>query len=490
MLDMFGSLEPGINPDGTGGMYGGTLGQFNDASSLLKAITGDGGTDSAALTGGAALRRESLEATLISITSKEKNYKAWQTIAQSRATAFVDEWSRLTDLGGFYEGGAAQTELAAIAESTGAYNRETDKVKLLASRRLVGIGAEMQSQNGLVSAVAQETQNGTRELLRNANWLAYHGDKACNATEFDGLATILEREGFVIDLEGKTIPADASPIREAAADVAGVGKFGELDTYYCSHLVQVDLNNNLSPSFRIGLDSSPKSNIALGATVEQIETGFGQIKRQNDPFIQESLPPWIARSDASPARAAAAAITPPDSATGVAAPDVDSKFKAAHAGNYYYAIEAGNERGRSATLVKTAAVSVDAGDKVTVTIVPDVASDSTYYVIHRSRLNGTNANGDFREIARIPKLAVGDTVFVDLNQSIPGTSKMFLTQNTEDVICFRRLNPLSKFPLFPTNQLIITWAMFWFLYLRVATPERCYMLKNILPSGAKWRPFN
>jgi len=488
MLDLFG--EPGINADGSGGMHGGDLGQYNEASALLKAISGDGGTDHALLTGGAALRRESLEASLISITSKEKNYKAWNTISQSRATAFVDEWSRITDNGGFYEGGAAQAELDAILESTGEYAREFDKVKLLASRRTVGVGAEIQSQNGLISAIAQETQNGTRELLRNMNWLAYFGDKSVSAVEYDGLATILEREGFVIDMEGKTIPADASPIREAAADVAGVGKFGELDTYYCSHLVQVDLNNNLNPSFRIGLDSQPKTSIALGATVELVETGFGQIRRQNDPFIQESLPPWIARSDASPARAAAAAIVPPTSASGAPTADAASKFAAGHAGNYYYAVEAANARGRSATLVKTAAVTVAAGEKVTLTIVPDGASDSTNYVIHRSRLNGTNGDADFREIARVPKAASGDTTFVDLNESIPGTSKMFLTQNTEDVVAFRRLNPLSKFNLFPTNQLITTWAMFCFLYLRVATPEKCFMIKNILPSGAKWRPFN
>lgn len=463
-------------------------GMARGAEDFYKALQAGHGTDHAALTGGAALRRESLEASILVTIQKNQHFVLFNKLAQSPAISTVDEWTTQTDVGGV-PGSGAVGELVDIPENTGTYTRNVGLVKFLKDRRRVSVEAEVQSQNGLASAIARETDNGTRKLLTDCEWLAFYGNAACNSAEFDGLKTLLEARGgdAVYDLRGQPLSADAKELIDSARYVWDQGQWGMATDLFCSPMVKADLNLKLDPAHRVVLGANPAA-ITKGANVTKIETGFGVLDVNTDPFIQESGMPYTARGGNYAALVSSAGVTPVTSVTNAAAVNASSQFLAAHAGNYYYAVEAGNASGRS-TLVKSLVVAVAAGESVTVTIDPDAASNATYFVVYRSRRNGTNADADFREVARIAANALANVNYVDHNQNIPGTSIAPILTMQEDAITLRRLLPMTRFPLFPSTKAEHTWAQLLFVYLRVGKINQHRLLKNILPSSATWLPF-
>jgi hypothetical protein len=58
-----------------------------------------------------------------------------------------------------------------------------------------------------------------------------------------------------------------------------------------------------------------------------------------------------------------------------------------------------------------------------------------------------------------------------------------------DAINWRQLLPMTKFALYPTNAAVIPWAQLLFGYLRIAKRQQHIVIKNIVPTGALWKPF-
>jgi hypothetical protein len=184
-------------------------------------------------------------------------------------------------------------------------------------------------------------------------------------------------------------------------------------------------------------------------------------------------------------------VVAPASVTAAMASDAASKFGAAHAGLYYYAAAPISKDGHG-NITKSTQTTVAAGEKVTLTIAPGVSNNATGFIIYRSNLNGSNADGNFREMARIAADGQNNVTYVDLNRDIPGTSMAFILNMVPGMaaLTVRRLLPMMKFPLYPSSTAEILWAQLIFFALRVAKPTQHVILKNILPRTASWRPFN
>lgn len=459
------------------------------ASEFYKSLQAGYGTDHQGLTGGAALRRESLEASLVTTVQKNEHFVIWRKLPQGSATATVDEFSKLTDIGGV-PGSSANAEMDDIPESTGTYGRETALVKFLMDRRKVSVVAEIQATNGLGSAIARETDNGSKKLLTDANWFCYYGRAGCVSAEFDGLEYILETRGgdSVIDLRGQPITANAKEFIEAAARIWGYANWGRATDYFASPAVQADIDMKLDPAHRVLLNNNAQS-IMVGAPVRGINTTMGPIMANVDPFLQETQSPYSVRGTAYAAMVTGSGILPVTSVAGVAATNASSQFLTAHAGNYYYAVEGQGVNGKRSTLVKSAQVAVAAGKSVTVTVTPQASHGATCFAIYRSRRNGTDADADFREVIRIPADGDNPVTYVDHNQKVPGTSIVPVLTINEDAITMRRLLPQTRFPLFPTTKAEHVWAQLLFCYLRVAKPNQHVLIKNVLPSSQTWQPF-
>lgn len=479
-------------PDVANGQVAGGLMGGSEVEALQKALTAGYGTDVSALTGGSALRVQSLDKTMKSTIQDNDQFKLFNELSKSGATATVDEWTERSSVGGFL-GGTTNTETGTIAAANGDYKRRVGLVKYLMTRAEVSLVSTLGTN--IASSKAVEAQAAALRLLTDAEYLCFEGDSDVVATEFDGIfAQIADgvADGSVdtaniINADGGSL-ASINSLNAAAAQIAGYGNFGKPTHLFMSLLTQADFDNGLDPAFRVALDNAPNS-IMLGTPVSGIRTSHGNIKTVNDVFIRDEAlqTPFQVRYSAlatantgmKPTLASVVA------ATGTAA----NKFTAERAGNYYYMVTGVSMAGESDGVL-SAQTAVTAGQKVTVTITASGGATETGYAIYRSRLNGTSTASDLRLVKRIPKTG-SSTVFVDENLDIPGSTKGYVLNMapSADAIAWRQLLPMMEFQLYPTSQPVLPWAQLLFGYLRLAKRKQHAVIKNIVPSGALWKPF-
>lgn len=473
----------------------------SDLDALQKALSAGYGTDMSTLTGGAALRIQSLDTTMQATIQENPDFKLFNRLPKPKAGATVDEWTEMNSVGGFL-GGTTNTETGNIAAATGSYNRRVGLVKYLMTQRQVSLVQTL--QNAIADSEATEYTNGALQLLTDAEYLSFEGDSSVIPTEFDGIyaqmvhgvAAGIVDGGNIIDARGGAMTSVAL-INKAAAKIAGFGNFGRPTDLFCSLLAQADFDTGLAPAFRVALNDVPNGGTELGTPVVGIRTSHGNVANQPDVFVRDSelKQPF---EIGYPAVAASQAGIAPTAVTGTPASNASSLFSAAQAGNYYYLVTGTNAAGQS-TGVVSAQVAVSAGQAVTLSITQSSGQAETGYVIYRSRLNGGNSKAgsvvgqgsDFREMVRIPKTGA-TTVYVDLNYDIPGTTKAFVLNMARGAtaITWRQLLPMIKFPLYPTTSAVIPWAQLLFGYLRISKLRQHAVIKNILPNNEVWRPFN
>jgi hypothetical protein len=467
---------------------------MDEVEALQKALTAGYGTDVSTFSGGSALRIQSLDTTMKSTIQTNDQFKLFNNLPKPKATATVDEWTERNGIGGFL-GGTTNTETGTIREAGGSYNRRVGLVKYLMTKASVSLISTL--GNNLASSETVENEAAALRLLTDCEFLSFEGDSTVVPTEFDGIFHQLEDGitnsqvdgGNIVDCQGLSL-ASIHKLNLAAAQIAGFGNFGRPTHIYCSQQVQADFDNNLDPAFRVPLPNIAHGGLMLGAPVSGIRTSHGDIAMVNDVFVRDE-PLQYPFDIAYPAVATAnAALQPASAVPGSPASDANSMFTALHAGNYYYAVAGLTADGQSTALV-TAQVAIAAGQKVAITITKSAGNLETGYAIYRGRLNGTNALADMRLVRRIPK-AGNTTIWTDYNKDMPGTSKAYVLNMGAgaDAIAWRQLMPMLKFQLYPTDAAILPWSQLLFGFLRIAKRRQHVVLKNIVPSGAVWRPFN
>lgn len=468
-----------------------------EASSVVlqefaKALTAGYGSDVAALTGGGALRIQSLDKTMQATIQENRHFALFNELAKTSAGATVDEWTEQSGIGGFL-GGSTNTETGTIAESTGAYARRVGLVKYLMTKRQVSLVSTL--GNNLASSETIEQQAGAKQLLTDAEYLCFEGDSAVVPTEFDGImAQMLAGinagqvdSGNVLDAFGQSL-ASINLVNLAAQQVSRRDNFGRPTHIFMSQQVQADFDTGLDPAFRVPLPNVDSGGLKLGAPVIGIRTSWGDIKTIPDVFINDgdqAVPFEVSYS----ALATANTANKPASVALATASDTASKFGAAHAGLYYYLVTGITAAGQSDGRISSQQ-AIGAGEKCTLTITASAGNAETGYAIYRSRKGGTNTPSDFRLIGRIAK-AGATTPFVDYNRDIPGTTKAYILNlsSGDHAINWRQLLPMLRFPLYPTSSAVIPWAQLMFGYLRMTKRRHHAVIKNILPNGAQWKPF-
>lgn len=466
---------------------------FGDVAELRKALEAGYGTDVSTLTGGGALRIQSLEKTMMATIQENKHFALFNELAKTNAGATVDEWTEQSSVGGRL-GGSTNTETGTIQAAQGQYNRRVGMVKYLMTRREVSFVQTL--QNAIADAEATEAQAGALQLLTDAEFLSFEGNSAVVPTEFDGIDAQLA-DGVaigqvsgdnVLDAQGASL-ASIDLVNRAAAHIAGYGNFGTPTHIFQSQLTQADFDTGLDPAFRVPLTDVPGGGISLGAPVVGIRTSWGNIKTVADVFIRDERQKTPLEVTAPALATASAGLKPSSVTVDAAANDASSQFTAARAGNYYYLVTGINAAGESTGTI-SAQVAVAAGKKAVLTITASAGGQETGYVIYRSRLNGTNAPADFRQMVRIPK-AGATTTYTDLNRDIPGSTSAYILNMAPgaQAITWRQLLPMLKFPLYPTVSAVVPWAQLMFGYLRISKRRHHVRVKNIVPNGAQWRPF-
>ena len=495
MLDQ--AMIPAIT-NGAGGVTG-VIG-LEQFAELQKALTVGYGTDSSTFVGGTAFRIQSLDKTMMATIQENKHFRLFNELAKSGATATVDEWTEMSQVGGF-PGGSTNSETGSIAQFTGSYARRVGLVKYLMTQRQVSFVSTL--GNNIVAAEAVEAQAGAKQLLTDAEYLSFEGNSSIVPTEFDGIyyqlaagiTAGLVDAANIQDARGQPL-ASISLVNNAAAQVSAFNNFGQPTHIFCSQLTQADFDTNLDPAFRVPLTNVPGGGIQIGSPVKGIRTSWGDVANMPDVFIRDSQQQQ-AFELLYPTVAAANAFTPASAPTAATASNTASQFTGVAVGHYYYFVTGINAAGQSVGIA-TADVNVASGYGVTLTIPKSASGQETGYVIYRSNVNPANAawatflNSGVRYMDRVAYAGGATTTYVDLNANIPGTTMAYILNMTpgDQAIAWRQLLPMLKFPLYPTVSAVIPWAQLLFGYLRITKRRQHAIIKNILPNGATFRPFN
>jgi hypothetical protein len=474
------------------------MGQLDE---LQKALTAGYGTDVATLTGGGALRIQSLDATMQATIQQNEDFRLFNRLAKPHAGATVDEWTEMNSVGGFL-GGTTNTETGVINPFTGSYNRRTGLVKYLMTQRQVSLVQTL--QGAIADSEAIEYSNGALQLLTDAEYLCFEGDSTVVPTEFDGIYAQITAgitagqvdPRNVIDAKATSLN-NISLVNTAAAHIRGYGNFGRPTDIFMSLMTQADFDTGLDPAFRVPLPNVPNGGLEIGAPVTGIRTSHGNVKTNDDIFIRDEELKQPFEVSFSALATANDGLKPANVVPGSPTANTSSMFTASQAGNYYYLVTGTNAAGQSTGFV-SAQVAVTAGTRVPIVITRSTGAAETGYVIYRSQLGGGNSvagsvaglGSDFREMVRIP-VAGATTTWYDYNAEIPGTAKAYILNMTAGAtaITWRQLLPMVKFPLYPTSSAVIPWAQLLFGYLRISKRRHHVIIKNILPNGNVWRPF-
>lgn len=412
--------------------------QLGDVQALLKALEAqEGVTDVANLIDVGALQPQSLEGTLALLTFQEKHLVLWKDIPKGMAQSTLEEYSVQLGYGMSSSGWVQQMESALEADAS--FAREYAIMKF--QRQMW----KFSDIAGIVRAITPveraQKQAAALRCMRNMNRSLYSGDSDFVSESIDGFEKTIVNNGstnHVIDLRG-TDPTQQD-FREGAELI--VANYGSADgaNLYLSPGAQTTLDQILDNNLRvnIGQGQAAGGKLSIGYGVNRINTSFGSLVPKVDiflageydgktvPKIADPSNPRVLIEGATSDRAPA---TPSIAVTTQGATVANSQWSGAGvrqaANTYQYRVAAGNRFGMSA-----AVAAADAGGNVvaagsnTIAITPAASAyPATYFEIYSEQVAGS---GDFKYLGRIAASGLTPVDYVDLNEDIPGTGRMFL----------------------------------------------------------------
>jgi hypothetical protein len=446
---------------------------FGDVEALHKALTAGTGTDAASYTNGRSLIVESLENTLMVTTFSMEDIRLFKDLKTNPIFAVIDEWTEKSSYGNRYGVAVGETENPASRDSV--YARKIGQAKFYRTKREVS--HVMTLMKGIVDAEAEEQVDGTMLLVQQIESALFYGNSSIITEEFDGLKRLIETQATadnIIDVRGVI---DEAHLQQGAKIIRKVG-FGVPTDAYLSLDVQTDIDRILETKHRITIPMmGSEGGLTAGAPVDKYRTSFGTFNLKPEVFITEDKAPFAAPVGDAP--------TKPSSVTAVASSQVGSKFLAADAGTYWYGVAYFTKSGESDVRAIGSAVTVAAGDKVTLTINGGTTTTVTGCRIFRSMKNAADAT-DMLEIAQVLFTASGMTN-VDINNNLPGSSEIFLCNLSPNykAISWQQLLPMMKLPLAITGP-SLPFLIMLYGYLRLTKPKQFVMLKNIRPSDHRF----
>lgn len=463
----------------------GFAGQSNqkEYAELIKALsTGQtyGLTDQ---TGGAALRLESLQATLKTATFQEQSAVMWRMIPKVKAYSTVEEYALQHEVGDaeFYVEGGLPQEFDTV------YERRFEIVKFLGAVGKVSNPA--QAVRNLMDLKAQETLNRTLGIIRKANKTLYFGNASVNSYEFTGIFEQIRTRGttdHIIDMEGKRIRLEE--INKAATII--LDNYGIPNRLFMSPQAKQYYVDELIASKTYFINDESVNRIGINPNRWQVANGEGDVvtdvflrtmdpgspyKNQAGNWIkQPGKPPSAATSSKAPSTPEIGSVTTPPDTSGV------TKWLSGDAGDYDYKFTAVNQYGESAPDEETS-VTVAAGDKVVIPVTEGGgAYAATGYKVYR-KLSAA-ASTEYKFAFQVAYSASPQDV-EDYNLYRPGTTMAFMLDfNPQQVIAYHQLLPFFSMPLAVIDD-SIRWLCKLYGVLMVYNPLKIVVIKNIGPTA-------
>ncbi|MAK55914.1 MAG: hypothetical protein CML17_08740 [Pusillimonas sp.] len=419
-----------------------------------------------------ALVPQSIEGTLSTATYSMKELALWPAIAKRNVTNTLHEFVRIDEHG--FDMDPFLSEGGGGARNVPSYSRESVKIKYLAERREVSdVGSLVGIIGNSANAIAEETTRGTFALLGRLERALWHGDESANPLAFNGVIKQIESHDSganVYDLEGNAPTPQL--LQDVLGEIYAAPRYGRPDCIYVEPRIHAELIRfavQFGRHDQLQVMSSAQG-ITYGTQQITIMGPVGPVTVKPAPFLADSFEPPAAAytADGSAFAAPTLAFT--------LNPNTASKMTI---GSFKYkAVVVTPERGYSdastelvvaATLGQEAVITITHGGIVGGTL---NGSSNSYVRIYRTKAGGSK----FFKIAELP-CGNGSTVFTDLNQSRPGTSKIVFIQHSPDILEFARLLDFFRRPLaeVATSK---PFLLMLFGSPIVKVPSKCWVIKN------------
>lgn len=459
---------------------GADLAQFGVTNDdIQKALSA--GTQHPPTDGGNVLRVQSLEAVMRVLTYRAEHLVFWRRIPKNPAYNTVIEYNVLESYGDA-QSGAFLREGETPQSQDSAYRRMVTTLKYAGTQREVTHQATL-VKSAHQTPTALETSNGTMWLLEKIERGSYSGDSSVVPEEFDGLerqimSNATARQNNVLDLRGGVI----KPEHIERANQIITQQFGFVNNLFLAPKAHTDISLQLLPLQRVLLNQA--QNNTLGAVCEKFSTTNGEIPISSTVFLRSGNPSNVKQAKTYPTAATGpkAPLAPTITLAAVPGPVTGSLFTAADAGTWRYRVQAVNRSGQSPVSAEVSVVLAAATDAIQITITDGGSVDpmmpATGYRIWRTRVVNGLANTEEFMVAVPRNGLAATTVFVDLNEDLPGTSKAFMMSFDPAIMSWMQLLPLLKIALATTGP-TLRWMQLLYGALIVYQPLKVYMIKNI-----------
>lgn len=417
-------------------------------SDLMKALTSGytfGVTDQK---DGAALRVESLESTLRTLTFSADHVRFWKAIPKMPAYSTVEEYNVLNAYGSNASSFIPEGVLPETEDTN--YARNVALIKFLGTTRIVSHQATL-VRNAHGDVIALENRNGVlflmQQIERNLFWgnnqLVYNYQSSSGGNEgieWAGLDAQIASTSY-IDAQGGSLTEGL--LNDATELVAQ--NYGRATTVFGSFKSISDFSKSYYSRERILVPNA--EGFTAGVSATKFSSPFGPVDLIGDVFLNKQRkskqPDGIAPSSATSPNA------PQPPATVAGAVTVGAGlWKALN--TVSYKVSACNRYGESAATAITAAVSVTAAtDIVTLTITnPNPISGLTpdFFNVYRSD-DGGNTYWYVGSQAAGSISSAGTTTFVDNGLYMTQVSTVFVGELDPMVIAMKQLAPLMKMDL-------------------------------------------
>ena len=458
--------------EGIEGFGAATQDDVNNLNKALSAGQDQNPPGSATAGDGFALRVESLEATLKVTTFKMNHIRLWKSINKIPAYNTVEEHNELSEYGNNLDNGFVD-EGDLPEENSSTYERKFAVVKYMGTTRSVTHVMSM-IKPAHASVIAQETINGTMDLLQMVERALFYGNSALSSLQFDGYEKLITDNaptGNVIDLRGKPLSQDI--LDDSCLTVSDAPNFGTPTHLHINPKVHSDFSKVFYPKERHDTFAATQNGM-VGNAIRGFVSPAGPVMFEPNVFITDGGGPLATASGDVTKRPGAPTIS-----TSVTTPAYGSSlFVADDAGDYFMKVVAVNRYGRSASVaVDASAITVVAGDKITFGVTPGGATSVDYYEVYRTLVGGDL--GTERSVLKVVNAAgVGETIISEYNSNIPYASSGFLFQQNLESMSLKQLSPMIKMPL-ATIDARIRWMQLMYLVPVLYAPKKNVLLKNI-----------
>lgn len=402
------------------------------------------------------LTTQSIQGTLVDETFKSRSLWLWPRLSKTKMNNnLTHEATVVKSLGSNVDPFFSEGGVNAFSEAE--FDRITTRAKFISENIEVPDTAAVirGGLDGNNSALETRTRLGIKNMLGFMERWLIEGDSDVSALQIDGFRKAILERGIVVDLKGRA--PNTEDIENVVSELQADGRFAmDLEAFTDPRVKRVlttlDAAAGRYPKDRGGVVSriGGPSDVVLTTESGEAPVYAMQLIGMPDTYDAAGV------GDGKPTVAAVGGAA--------VAADALSRFYAADAGEYDYAVVPVGDKGVGAPINYTGVV-VAAGEKVTLTLgdaaveaAKNTAGMVRYYRLYRTEADGTQKG----YIGQFPRAAFGvNTTITDLNVRRPFKRPIFIGEFNADVVEWVQVQDMIRRPLAQTQTSIPFMLQIW-----------------------------